>query len=101
MQKVKARSFYPAPKVDSAIVKFTIREKPLLDLSDYKFFRKFIQAAFAQRRKNIKNSLINAGYAKDAVIKALENRCIDQNKRAEAMPLEELGKLSEELKKLL
>ena len=101
VQKVKARSFYPAPKVDSAIVKFTIREKPLLDLSDYKFFRKFIQAAFAQRRKNIKNSLINAGYTKDAVIKALEILNIDQNKRAEAMPLEELGKLSEELKKLL
>lgn len=101
IQKVKARSFYPAPKVDSAIVKFTIREKPLLDLNDYKFFRKFIQSAFAQRRKNIKNSLINAGYAKDAVIKALEKQNVSQNTRAEAMTLEKLGQLSEELKNLL
>lgn len=101
VQKVKARSFYPAPKVDSAIVKFTIKDKPLLNLTDYKFFRKFIQAAFAQRRKNIKNSLMNAGYAKDAVIKALENKNIEQNMRAEALPLETLGELSEELKKLL
>lgn len=101
VQKVKARSFYPAPKVDSAVVKFTIREKPLIELSDYKFFRKFIQSAFAQRRKNIKNSLINAGYAKDAVIKALEKQNINQNTRAEAMSLQGLGALSEELKKLL
>ena len=101
IQKVKAKSFYPAPKVDSAIVKFTIREKPFLNLNDYKFFKKFIQASFAQRRKNIKNSLINAGYAKDAVIKALENQNINQNTRAEAMTLENLGKLSEELKQQL
>ena len=101
IQKVKAKSFYPAPKVDSAIVKFTIREKPFLNLNDYKFFKKFIQASFAQRRKNIKNSLINAGYAKDAVIKAWENQNINQNTRAEAMTLENLGKLSEELKQQL
>ena len=101
IQKVKARSFYPAPKVDSAIVKFTIRKEPLLKLTDYKFFRKFIQAAFSQRRKNIKNTLLNAGYAKDAVIGALEKMGIEQNMRAEAMSLEILGQLSEELKKLL
>ena len=101
IQKVKARSFYPAPKVDSAIVKFTIRTEPLLKLTDYKFFRKFIQAAFSQRRKNIKNTLMNAGYAKDAVIGALEKMGIEQNMRAEAMSLEILGQLSEELKKLL
>ena len=101
IQKVKARSFYPAPKVDSAIVKFTIRKEPLLKLSDYKFFRKFIQAAFSQRRKNIKNTLMNAGYAKDAVICALEKMGIEQNMRAEALSLETLGQLSEELKKLL
>lgn len=101
IQKVKARSFYPAPKVDSAIVKFTIRKEPLLKLTDYKFFRKFIQAAFSQRRKNIKNTLMNAGYAKDAVIGALEKMGIEQNMRAEALSLEILGQLSEELKKLL
>ena len=101
IQKVKARSFYPAPKVDSAIVKFTIRKEPLLKLSDYKFFRKFIQAAFSQRRKNIKNTLMNAGYAKDAVIGALEKMNIEHNMRAEALSLETLGQLSEELKKLL
>lgn len=101
IQKVKARSFYPAPKVDSAIVKFTIRKEPLLELTDYKFFRKFIQAAFSQRRKNIKNTLMNAGYAKDAVIGALEKMGIEQNMRAEALSLEILGQLSEELKKLL
>ena len=54
---VGRRSFYPAPKVNSALVKLTVRENPKLELSDYTHFRKTIKAAFSQRRKNIKNCL--------------------------------------------
>ena len=40
IQKVPAKSFYPAPKVESALVKLKIRKEPLIKLDDYKFFRK-------------------------------------------------------------
>ena len=47
---VGRKSFYPAPKVNSALVSLKVRQKPLLELSDYKHFRKTIKAAFSQRR---------------------------------------------------
>lgn len=65
MKLVGRRSFYPAPKVNSALVKLVVREKPLLDLTDYKHFRKVIKAGFSQRRKNIKNCLMSGGFAKE------------------------------------
>lgn len=97
MKFVSRRSFYPAPKVNSALVKLVVREKPLLELTDCKHFRKTIKAAFAQRRKNVKNCLVSAGFDKDAVIKALCELGLDENIRGEKLSIEMLGKLSEKL----
>lgn len=99
LQKVPSRSFYPAPKVDSALVKLKIRNKPLVELEDYTFFRRTIKACFATRRKNIKNSLQNAGFTKEAVANALTALNITENTRGEALSIKQLAQLSEELKK--
>ena len=101
IQKVGARSFFPAPKVDSAIVKLTVKDEPLLKLSNYTFFRKVVKACFATRRKNIKNSLVNAGFAKNAVEKTLSELNIDENLRGESLSIEQMGSLSEKLKENL
>ena len=55
LRLVGRKSFYPAPKVNSALVSMKVRKEPLLKLSDYSFFRKVIKAGFAQRRKTLKN----------------------------------------------
>ena len=94
---VGRKCFYPAPKVTSALVKLTVREKPLLDLTDYSHFRKTVRAGFAQRRKNIKNCLLNGGFSKDAVLKSLSELGIDENTRGEKLSVETFGKLSERL----
>lgn len=99
--KIGAKSFFPAPKVDSAIVKLTIRHEPLLKLLNYAFFRKTVKACFATRRKNIKNSLINAGFSKPAVEATLQNLNIDENLRGEVLSIEQMGRLSEKLKENL
>lgn len=101
VKKVGAKSFFPAPKVDSAIVKLTVKNKPLLKLSNYSFFRKVTKACFATRRKNIKNSLVNAGFAKNAVEVTLKELSIDENLRGEALSIEQMGTLSEKLKENL
>lgn len=101
IKKIGARSFFPAPKVDSAIVKLIIKDKPLLELSNYNFFRKVVKACFATRRKNIKNSLVNAGFAKNAVEKTLKDLNLDENLRGETLSIEQMGKLSEKLKENL
>ena len=94
---VGRKSFYPAPKVNSAVVSLKVREKPLLDLSDYTHFRKTLKAAFSQRRKNVKNCLLSGGFAKENITRALAALALDENVRGEKLSIEMLGKLSEEL----
>ena len=97
MKLVGRRSFFPAPKVNSALVKLVVREKPLLELADYTHFRKVIKGAFAQRRKNIKNCLVSAGFNKEKVLYALQSLGLDENIRGEKLSIETFGKLSEVL----
>ena len=96
---VGRKSFYPAPKVNSALVKLAVRENPKLQLSNYSHFRKTIKAAFAQRRKNIKNCLMQGGFSKENIQKSLSALNIDENTRGEKLSIEMFGKLSEELLK--
>lgn len=98
MKLVGRRSFFPAPKVNSALVKLIVREKPLLELSDYSHFRKVIKAGFSQRRKNIKNCLLSGGFSKEKIASALNSLGLDENIRGEKLSIEMFGKLSEELK---
>lgn len=94
---VGRKSFYPAPKVNSAVVSLTVREKPMLELSDYSHFRKTVKAAFSQRRKNVKNCLLSGGFAKENIAAALAALALDENVRGEKLSIAQLGQLSEEL----
>lgn len=48
--------FDPPPKVHSAVVRMTRREKPLIEVA-YKDFRRVVKQAFNQRRKTLRNAL--------------------------------------------
>jgi len=97
VKKVGRKSFYPSPKVDSALVKLTVKSEPRLKLSDYHHFRRTIKAAFAQRRKNVKNCLMSGGFSKENIAKSLEKLEITENTRGETISIEKFGELSEEL----
>lgn len=99
IQKVSKKCFYPSPKVDSALIKLTVRQEPKLKLSDYSHFRKTIKAAFSQRRKNIKNCLLSGGFSKDNIAKTLESLNMNENTRGETISIEGFGELSEALLK--
>lgn len=94
---VGRRSFFPAPKVNSALVKLTVRKTPKLELSDYTHFRKTVKAAFSQRRKNIKNCLLSGGFSKESIQNAMQKLGLDENTRGEKLSIEDFGKLSEAL----
>ena len=98
---VGRKSFYPAPKVNSALVYLKVREKPMLELSDYSHFRKTVKAAFAQRRKNLKNCLLSGGFAKESILKSMKGLNLDENIRGEKLSIEMFGRLSEELQKCI
>lgn len=97
LRTVERKCFYPAPKVTSALVKLKVREKPLLELSDYSHFRKTVRAGFAQRRKNIKNCLLQAGFLKEDILQVLLQLNIDENTRGEKLSIQKFGDLSEML----
>lgn len=101
IQKVNSRSFFPAPKVDSAIVKLTVNKEPLIKSTNYDFFKKVLKGCFATRRKNIKNSLVNVGFAKNAVEKTLAELNIDENLRGETLSITQIGNLGDKLKENL
>lgn len=95
---VGRHSFYPAPKVNSALVSLKVRKEPLLKLSDYKHFRKTIKAAFSQRRKTLKNCLVGSGFNKEKVTQVISQMNLDENIRGEKLSIAQFGELSELLK---
>ena len=98
---VSSKSFFPRPKVDSAIVKIKINNKPKVETMDYAFLKKVTKACFAVRRKTLKNSLCNFGFDKNAVEKTLQTLNFKENIRGENLSIEDMKNLSEELKKWL
>ncbi|MBO5857419.1 MAG: 16S rRNA (adenine(1518)-N(6)/adenine(1519)-N(6))-dimethyltransferase RsmA [Clostridia bacterium] len=93
-------SFLPPPKVDSSVIKLTLRDNPPVKVKNEEFFFKVVKAAFSQRRKTAENS-ISAGLSlpKADVKEALEKAGLSQTIRAEKMTMEDFANLSEILEK--
>ena len=98
--KVPANCFYPAPKVDSALLKLTVRDNPPVTPDNPKLFRQVVQAAFGVRRKTIKNALGVAGFNKEMINISLERCKIDPKRRGETFSMEEFKLLSDVLNEL-
>jgi 16S rRNA (adenine1518-N6/adenine1519-N6)-dimethyltransferase len=88
--RIKAGSFYPAPKVDSAVVRVDLYEQPVVPLEDIDSFFEVARAGFGERRKQLRNAL-SRGLGRDAqdIALALEQAGVDPARRAETLSLEE------------
>jgi len=75
--------FIPKPKVDSAIIRFTKKENPLISDEKYMRFNKLVSAAFSQRRKMLRNTLKGWDIHPD-----LQEQ-INFNRRPETLTIEE------------
>ena len=102
MMRVPPEAFYPRPKVESALVRFEILDRPRIAINDDDFFQKVVRASFAQRRKiilnSLKNSSLSIGSGKE-IEAALDAVGIDPRRRAETLDLAEFQRLAEALKK--
>lgn len=95
---VNAGSFMPAPKVDSAVIKLNIREKPPVSVNSEKKLFEVIKAAFSQRRKILANSLSSGLSIDKAEIFRILNECgIDENIRAEKLSLQNFADIANRL----
>ena len=95
MAHIPAEAFFPAPKVDSAVVRIDILPSPAIELHLLDDFFQLIKAGFSQKRKTLRNSLsaglkISTMEAESLLAKAE----IDSKRRAETLNLNEWGKMS-------
>lgn len=96
--------FVPAPNVDSAILKMTRREQPLVQVKDEDFFFRVSKISFIHRRKTLWNNLTShfgkADETKAKLEQALEIAEIKPSIRGEALSISKFAKLADALKEV-
>jgi len=95
---IKADSFYPVPKVDSAVVRIEPYRHPAVDVTDRDEFFAVVKVGFSQKRKQLHNALA-AGLARPQadIAAALERAGVDGRRRAETLALDEWASLARAL----
>ena len=94
MFMVPPKSFIPAPAVESAVIRCTVREAAPVDLEDERLFFRAVKAAFGQRRKTLSNTLKAAGISGEQVKVILEKAQIDSTRRGETLSLQEFADIA-------
>ncbi|MCD6289423.1 MAG: 16S rRNA (adenine(1518)-N(6)/adenine(1519)-N(6))-dimethyltransferase RsmA [Anaerolineae bacterium] len=98
VDRIPAGAFYPAPKVDSAVVRLRRRPEPAVPVDDIDAFFRIVRAGFAQRRKQLRNALIaGLGQPAEEISAALQAAGVDPKRRAETLTLAEWGRLAQAL----
>jgi 16S rRNA (adenine1518-N6/adenine1519-N6)-dimethyltransferase len=95
--KVPATSFYPRPKVDSALLLLQMRAKPKCPVKNEDLFFRVVRGAFQHRRKTLRNSLLRSGLSMpseilDAAFKRIQ---IDSQRRGETLNIAEFADLAD------
>jgi len=93
-------NFWPVPNVASRAVLMTKRED-FPRCQNPKLFMKMIRQLFSSRRKTVRNNLLSMAGGGENCDKVLEAANIKPSARAEALTVDELLKLSDELSKVL
>lgn len=94
--------FVPAPNVDSAILKMTRRDQPLVSVKDEDFLFEVAKASFVHRRKTLWNNLTNR-FGKQEAVKtkleaALEKAGLTPSVRGEALSIADFARLADALR---
>ncbi len=102
---VSKKSFFPVPKVDSAIVRLMPRSesfKKSLGITDEEIFLKTIHALFQHKNMAVRNAIIHSrrefGFDKDTAKKIAENISL-KDAKVRTLDLAALAKVSGEIKK--
>ena len=93
---VRRGAFYPQPRVDSAVVVLTPRTPPSCEETEE--FRAVVKAAFAQRRKTLRNAWrALAGVNDEQISLAAERAEIDLDARGETLDPAAFARMASEL----
>jgi len=90
VMRLKRGAFHPAPKVESAVVRLDVHENPPVPVDNIQNFFKIVRAGFAQKRKQLRNSLAAGLSLPPAVVEeSLSGFGVDYRRRAETLSLPE------------
>jgi len=95
-------SFFPRPKVESAVVRFDFLQKTRVEIEDEAIFRKVVKASFGHRRKTLKNALRHVAFFNlegEKIEVNLRKAGIDLRRRGETLTLREFATISEVISK--
>jgi len=96
--------FVPQPKIDSAVVRLHVREKPPVEVEDEKLFFRVVRASFAQRRKQLVNGLTSAfgsDFTKAELGQILEEVGLSASVRGETLSISQFADIANLLYKKL
>lgn len=97
---VKAGSFDPKPKVDSAVIRFDLYKTPLVNPKDKGILFDVIKAAFSQRRKTLTNSL-NSFFGnqipKDKITQIIVSSGLSESVRGEELDIFMFAKIADSI----
>ena len=88
--------FWPAPNVDSGLVAWTRREPPATAATREQVFA-VVDAAFAQRRKQVRAALRGLAGSAEVATAALEAAGVDPTARGEVLSVEDFARIAEAL----
>jgi 16S rRNA (adenine1518-N6/adenine1519-N6)-dimethyltransferase len=94
---VPSSSFRPPPKVESAVLRLDVRDRPAVLVDDVDAFFRFLRAGFSAPRKQLRNALSHAlGLDASMVDETLRRAGVDPSLRAQALSLEQWAALHHE-----
>ncbi|MEW6573930.1 MAG: 16S rRNA (adenine(1518)-N(6)/adenine(1519)-N(6))-dimethyltransferase RsmA [Bacillota bacterium] len=96
---VSRGNFFPAPEVDSAIVRLAVRSHPPVVVSSEELLFRIVRASFAKRRKTLLNALTGSdlGLDRELLRLSLARAGIDPERRGETLTLEEFAAITRSL----
>lgn len=95
---VSRECFVPSPKVDSVVIRLSIRKESKYTVCDEKLFFTVIKCAFSRRRKTALNSISGTmGVDKNVLTNIFDELEIDRNIRAENLTMDDFVRITETL----
>ena len=95
VEYLPASAFFPAPDVESAVVRLDVRAQPACVVHDETLFFRVVRAAFSQRRKTIRNALAGGVPMPPAsAAEACQRAGIAPMRRGETLDLAEFAALT-------
>lgn len=101
---VKAGSFDPKPKVDSAVIRFDVYENPPVTPIDKTTMFNVIKAAFLQRRKTLVNSLFSFfgnQLNKEQIVDIIKQNGLSETVRGEELNIKQFSDISDSIFKVI